>query len=341
MQVGDSEYMSTLDCSSGYWQVKMNPLHSSRTAFITHRGLFEWVVMPFGAKTSSQSFQRCVQILLHPHFLYANAFIDDTIVFSKSWSCHIVHLGEVLKSYQEAGLTLKLSKCVFAKQKINFLGHEISKGSRSPNFDKVLAISGIPEPSTKKMLRIFLGMAGFFKNFVYNYSEIAVPLTNLTKAKQSNKISFNEEEKQAFEKIKSELCRCTKLYSPDYARSFIVRSDASNFAVAATLSQLDAEGIEYPIAFASAKLTESQVRMSVIEKEAFAVVFALSKFDIYLFGSKIDLYTDHDPLKFIINSLSSSAKLTRWSLFLSKFDITIHHIRGVDNIVSDALTRCY
>ena len=120
MPVGDSKYMTALDCSSGYWQLKMNPLHSHRTAFITHRGLFEWVVMPFGAKTSSQSFIRCMEILLHPHSLYANAFIDDSIVFSKSWGQHLVHLDNVLKSFEEAGLTLKLSKCVFAKQKINF-----------------------------------------------------------------------------------------------------------------------------------------------------------------------------------------------------------------------------
>ena len=173
------------------------------------------------------------------------------------------------------------------------MGHEISKGSRSPNFDKVLAISEIPEPSTKKLLKTFLGMAGFFKNFVHNYSEIAVPLTNLTKARQSNKLIFNHEERQAFERIKLELCKCTKLYSPDYARSFIVRSDASQFAVAGTLSQVDTEGVEYPIAFASAKLTESQAKMSTIEREAFAIVFALSKFDIYVFGSKIDLYSVH------------------------------------------------
>ena len=183
-------------------------------------------------------------------------------------------------------------------------------------------------------------MSGFFNNFIYNYSDIAVPLTNLARTKQSNNLVFNDEERQAFQRIKLQLCKCTKLYSPDYDRPFIVRSDASQWAVAGTLSQVDAEGTEYPIAFASAKLTKSQVNMSVIEKEAYAVVFALSKFDIYLFGAKIDLFTDHDPLRFIVNSLSSSAKLTRWFLFMSKFNITVHHIRGVENIVADALTRC-
>ena len=130
------------------------------------------------------------------------------------------------------------------------------------------------------------------------------------------------------------------MYNHSLDRPFIVRTDASQFAIAACIAQLDEHGLERPIAFASAKLSPAETRYSVIEKESLAVIFALKKFDGILYGCHIDLYTDHNPLKYVVSCAPSSAKLTRWALSLSRYDITIHHIKGKDNFSADFLTRC-
>jgi len=136
------------------------------------------------------------------------------------------------------------------------------------------------------------------------------------------------------------LCEYTKLYSPDYSKPFIIRTDSSDYAMGCTLSQLDQDDVERPIVFASAKLSEAQKKMSVIEKESFAVIFALKRLDPYIFLAKVDLYSDHDPLRFIVNNASTSPRLSRWALALTRYDLNFHHIKGEVNKVADALSRC-
>jgi hypothetical protein len=306
---------------------------------VTHRGLFEWVYLPFGCKTASKTYQRVMDLLLRPHHEYASAYIDDTAVHSDSWQSHLQHLENVLTAFREAGMTLKLSKCKFAKSKVKFIGHEIGSGSRLPVSTKVDSIKAIPEPHTKKLLRSFLGMCTFYRQYIPHYAEIAIPLTELTKSKQSNKITFNDKQRFAFVTLKESLCKCTVLYTPKFDRPFIMRTDASDYAIGASVSQLDDEGNERPIAFASAKLTDVQKRWSVIEKESFAIIYALKKFDTIVYGSHIDLYTDHNPLQYIVSCTPQSAKLTRWALSLSRYDITVYHIHGKDNVTADCLSR--
>ena len=149
MKISGSNWISTLDNSAGYWQIPIEPGHEYRTAFVTNRGLFEWVVMPFGLRTASGSYQRVMNDLLAPHKAYSDAYIDDTAVFSMSWINHLLHLENVLKEFRNVNMTLRLSKCKFAKQKVDYVGHEIGSGGRSPLKNKVEAIKQIAEPTTK------------------------------------------------------------------------------------------------------------------------------------------------------------------------------------------------
>lgn len=339
-EIGTANFISTLDCTSGYWQIPMRESDIYKTAFVTHRGLYEWIVMPFGVRTASNTFQRVVDTILRPHLSYAKAYIDDTAVYSKTWSEHLIHLGGVLAAFAEVGMTLRLSKCKFGRAKVKFIGHEIGSGTRSVLKSKVEAIRAIPEPSTKKLLRSFLGMCAFYRGYIPNYSEIALPLTELTKNRQASKISFNETERAAFILLKEKLCCSTSLYSPRSDCPFIIRTDASEFAVGASLSQLDESGSERPIAFASAKFTDVQRRWSTIEREAYGVIFALQRFDVFVFGGIIQLFTDHDPLKYLTACVPKSAKLTRWSLSLTRYNIVVKHIHGRDNVTADCLSRC-
>ncbi len=248
-------------------------------------------------------------------------------------------LDGVLTSFEQVGMTLKLSKCNFAKSSVKFLGHIIGSQIRQPILDRVKAIRDMPEPSTKKLLRSFLGCIGFYKQYIKNYSLLALPLTELTKDRYSNTVKFNDAQRQAFVNLKEALCNFTTLHAPRYDRSFILRTDASCEAVGGCLSQLDDEGKEFPIAFVSAKLTESQRLRPIIENEAFALIYCLKRLDVYIYQSKLDVYMDHNPLQYIANSLPHSPRLTRWSLSLSRYDLKIHYIQGRFNVVADALSR--
>ena len=148
-----------------------------------------------------------MDIILAPHVEYAGAYIDDTIVSSNSWEDHLRHLEEVFKAFEKAGMTLKLSKCVFAKSSVKFIGHEVGSGQRSTLKCKVEAIRAIPEPHTKKLLRSFLGMTNFYRSYIPNYSQIALPLTELTKKEQSSNVKFDEKERAAFLALKDGVCK--------------------------------------------------------------------------------------------------------------------------------------
>ncbi len=333
-----AKYITSLDCTSGYWQIGMEPKSIERTAFVTDNGLYEWLVLPFGIMSASNTYQRAMNIILENHKKYACSYIDDTSVFSKTWKDHLSHLDRVLDSIQEAGLTLRLSKCAFAKPQIKFLGHVVGSGETKILPEKIEALKAIQPPTTKKLVRSVLGMFGFFRSFIPHFAEIAVPLTELTKGKSTKKFELTEKQINAFETLKQELCSDRVLTPPDYSKPFKIYTDASEYAVGACLTQ-ENNGVDRPIAFASNKFTDVQRNWSVIEKESYAVVFALRKFDKYVFGSKIDLFTDHNPLQYLVLSVPQSAKLTRWALALQRYNITVNHCAGRLNKVADYLSR--
>ena len=247
-------------------------------------------------KTASQTFSRVMNDILAPYNAFADAFIDDSAVFSDTWEQHLIHLAAVLQAFLDVGMTLKLAKCKFARDSVRFLGHVVGSGLCQPIFDRVQAIREMPEPSTKKLLRSFLGTANFYKNYVRNYSAIAFPLTELTRDRQANNIKFNDAQRKAFNDLKDALSNYTLLHTARYDRPFILRTDSSAYAIGACLSQLDDDGTEYPIAFESAKLSETQRKRAIIENEAWALLYSLQKLDVYIYSSKIIAYMDHNPL---------------------------------------------
>ena len=340
MTVSAANFISLCDCNSGYWQVPIRESDIHKTAFHSARGLLEWVVMPFGLKTASATFQRAMDIVLRPHSAYAGAYIDDTIVFSASWTEHLIHVERVLLAFRTAGMTLKLAKCQFGKQKVKFIGHMVGSGQRSVVQSKVDAIQAMPEPQNKKLLRSFLGMCSFYRPYIHDFAGISNPLTDLTKKRCSDKVRFDGQQRAAFLALKKALCEATTLHTPDGSRPYIIWSDASDYAVGAALAQKDDLDNEYPIAFASSKLSGAQLNWSTIEKEAYAIVYALQKFDHLVFGRKIFLFTDHNPLQYLMVAAPNSAKLTRWALALTRYDLTVSHIAGTENVTADCLSRC-
>ena len=183
-------------------------------------------------------------------------------------------------------------------------------------------------------------MLNFYRVYIPNFSALALPLTDLTKKDLPNRIVFNDVQMKAFLLLKQKLCDYTVLYAVDFSKPFHLFCDASDYAVGVALTQLSDDELSFhPVAFASSKLSPTQSRWSVIEKESYSLVFGLRKFAHILFGCKIIAWSDHDPLSYLSSVSPQSPKLTRWVLGLSQFDLEIRHIAGKTNAVADFLSR--
>ena len=182
-------------------------------------------------------------------------------------------------------------------------------------------------------------MANYYKRHIAGFSDICTPLTDLLKKGNPTRFVFNDIQRRAFNEIKSRLIHSVSLHSPDPDKPFILHCDASRYAIASCLSQIGDDGLEYPIAFMSKKLSETQQRWSVVEREAYAIVRSLDNFEVLIFGHHVDIFCDHDPLRFIICGAPNNSKLCRWNLYLARFDITVYHKAGHLNFIADYYSR--
>jgi len=268
-----------------------------------------------------------------------NVYIDDTAVSSDSWSSHLKDLEATLSAFQRAGMTIKLKKCTFASPEVEFVSHVIGSCCIKVIQSKVDAINKMSEPTNKKQLKSFLSMWSYYRSFTPNLSSIALPLTEMTKTSYPKTFTLNDSQRQSFLLLKDRLCSSEVLHTPQYDRDFIIAADASDYAVGACLAQLNDKGNEVPIAYAFSKLTDTQRRWSTVEKESYAVVFALEKFSTIIYGCHIILYSDHNPLQYLMNSAPKSSKLVRWVMGLARYDLEVRHRPGIQNGNADCLSR--
>ncbi|CAM4672458.1 unnamed protein product [Lepidochelys kempii] len=338
-KLGRAQFISTLDLTKGYWQVPLDESAKERSAFITHLGLYEFNVLPFGLRNAPATFQRLVDGLLAGLGEYAVAYLDDVAIFSDSWADHLEHLQKVLERIREAGLTVKAKKCQIGLNRVTYLGHQVGQGTISPLQAKVDAIQKWPVPKSKEQVQSFLGLAGYYRRFVPHYSQIAAPLTDLTKKKQPNAVQWTGKCQKAFNKLKATLMSDPVLRAPDFDKPFLVTTDASERGVGAVLMQKGPDQEFHPVVFLSKKLSERESNWSVTEKECYAIVYALEKLRPYVWGRRFHLQTDHAALKWLHTVKETNKKLLRWSLALQDFDFDIQHISGASNKVADALSR--
>ena len=334
--LGKSKYFSTCDLRSGYWQVKMAPGDKQKTAFICHKGLFEFNVMPFGLSCAPGIFCELMSVVLEGLESFASAYMDDVLIFSETIEDHVKHISMVFDRLRKAGLRLKRSKCDFFKKELNYLGHVISEQGIRPNPDKVAAIKDLDAPQTVREVRSFVGMASFYRRYIPEFSDLVEPLTKLTK--KHARFEWSGLCRSSFDVLKQKLCSPPILAFPDPTKPYILYTDASDTCIGALLSQETADG-ERPIQYLSHQLSKSQQNWPVIEKEAYAIVFALQKLRQYLYGAKFTIKCDHKPLKFLFNSEIKNAKVQRWGLMMSEYDCTIEYIAGKANTQADMLSR--
>jgi hypothetical protein len=279
-------WFSTLDLRAGFHQIRMDPRDQHKTAFQTHHGHFEFCVMAFGLTGAPATFQGAMNSTLKPLLRKcALVFFDDILVYSDTWDNHLMHLDWVLQLLHQDHWQVKLSKCSFAKQKIAYLGHVISKDGVSTDPTKVEAVHSWPTPQNAKELRGFLGLAGYYRKFVKNFGVIARPLTNLLK--KHTIFVWTDEHTLAFSLLKTALSSAPVLALPNFTRPFAIETDASRSGVGAVLLQ---DG--HPLAYVSKPLGIKNMGLSAYEKEFLAILLAVDHWRSYLQHGIFQIFTD-------------------------------------------------
>ena len=304
-----SKYFSKLDLRSGYWQVGVKETDKYKTAFSADPlGFFECNRMAFGLTNAPATFQRLMERCMGElHLKECLIYLDDIIIFSKSFDEHIKSLENVFKQLELHGLKLKASKCEFFKASVQYLGHIVSDKGVQTDPDKISALKDWPAPSNIKELRSFLGFAGYYRHFVCYYSQIMKPLNSLLvghptnkkkgkKQKSATPWSWGPEQQTAFDTIVEKLTTPPVLAYADYSKPFVINIDASGDGLGAVLYQ-EQDGLERVIAYASRGLGASESNYPAHKLEFLALKWAVcDKFHDYLYGNKFTVRTDNNPL---------------------------------------------
>ncbi|CAK8692643.1 unnamed protein product [Clavelina lepadiformis] len=336
-ELAGCEYFSTLDLKSGYWQIPMDEASREATAFTSHVGLFEFNVMPMGLCNSAASFQRLMRIVLHGvEWKGVLAYLDDVIVYGRSFEEHLERLKLVFERIKAAGLTLKPTKCTLFNAEVHFLGHVVSRRGVKCDPNKTKAVVEWPIPRCVKHVRQFVGLTSYYRKFIKNYANIAAPLHKLTE--KGKKFSWTKECQTAFENLKGALVSSPVLRYPDFNNSFILDTDASDLVIGCVLSQ-NVSGGEHVVAYGSRSLSKSERNYSTTRKELLAIVYASKLFRCYLLGNKFLLRTDHSSLRWLWRSKEMYGQCARWVEHLSAYEFELVHRVGNKHQNADALSR--
>jgi hypothetical protein len=327
-----ARFFSKLDLRSGYHQVRMCADDIDKTAFRTHHGHYEFLVMPFGLSNAPATFQALMNDVLRPYLRkFVLVFFDDILIYSTSWAEHLQHLGLVFQALRAHSLHLKRSKCSFGTPSVAYLGHVISEGGVAMDADKVAAVAAWPQPRSARGLRGFLGLAGYYRKYIRDFGLIAAPLTRLLRR---DAFTWDDDAEAAFQALKGALTTGPVLQMPDFSRSFVVDCDASGVGFGAVLHQTSG-----PLAYFSKPFAARHLKLAAYERELIGLVQAVRHWRPYLWGRTFLVRTDHYSLKFLLDQRLSTVPQHQWLSKLFGFDFTVEYRPGRLNTVADALSR--
>ena len=338
--LGKSRIYSKLDMASSYWQIPIVVDDRHKTSFVCKLGQFQFNVLSFGLRNAPATFQRAIETALREAGLLwtiAIAYIDDIIIFSKTFEEHLKHTELVFECVVKAGFALKRSKCLFAATRIAFLGHIVSSLGIGPDPEKVRAISAYPCPQSVDDVRAFVGLAGFYRDHIKGFAKIANPLTNMLR--QGIHFGWTEAHEDAFSTLKRHLVSAPILTFPDFDKPFTITTDFCSAGVGAVLGQT--QGV---IEYASRSLTPVEQHYFSSEGECFAVIWAVDRFRYYVEGRHFILETDNAAVSWLLNKqfiklTGANGRLARWAYSLMGFDFEVKPRRGRDNGAADGLSR--
>ncbi|KAK7110259.1 hypothetical protein V1264_014164 [Littorina saxatilis] len=336
-QLTGSKIFSKIDLSKGYWQIPVREEDIPKTAFATPDGTYECLRMPFGMVNSGATLTRGMRKMLKgmKNVVY---YWDDLLVHTETFAEHLETLRELFSRLTKANLTVRPSKCILGTDNVDFIGHSLKEGQKGLLLENVTKILNAPRPETKKQVRSFLGLAGYYREFIPNFAAITAPLSDMTRKGCPNRILWGPAQEKAYQTVRDLMSRDPVLRLPDTAKEFILRTDASDEGIGAMLMQ-EHGGKPFPVSYASKKLSGAEKNYSTMEKECLAIVWGIKKFELYLQGVKFVLQTDHKPLTYLNSAKFVNNRIMRWVMYLQNFDMRVESIKGSDNVGADFLSR--
>ena len=324
--------------------------------------------MMFGFKNATSTYQRMMNVVYGPSVKQetvvrpdggvvtgeisgdglvgdiVEAFVDDSVAKSKDEKDHINDLAKVLVRLLANNITLKMEKGLWATKKLPLLGHVVRcKQGIEADPSKVEAMAAMQPAQLVSDVRTFLGASGFLHKYVPEYSTYAAVLRELDDKTKTGcaEVVWNDRSLAAFNAIKQSLVSAPLLYFPDFSKPWIITCDSSNGQLGACLSQLDDEGVERPIAYASSSLTAAQKKWGISCKEGLGVVWATRKFRSYIKHGSVIVVTDHSALLSLRKPKKEfqNDRLARWAVELDQYDMLIAHRPGRHLFMPDMLSR--
>lgn len=339
--VAGGEKYTKLDGSNAYHQLELDEQSKKFLVLNTHRGLFQYQVLPQGVASAPSIFQEFMDTML-AGIRMTGSFIDDTITSGMDDPDHLANIRSTLQRMDYHNFKLSKNKCEFMKKKIHYLGHCISARGIETTPEKVQAIMAIPEPTTVQELQSFMGLVNFYAKFIPDLSTVAAPIYNLTK----DDVEWNWTSKcrAAFQEVKRRVCSSPILAHFDPSLPLGLACDASSVGLGCVLFQRYPDNSERPLAFASKLLSRTEQRYSQIEKEGLSIIFGLQKFYKYVCGRRFTLVTDHRPLLKIFGPKTQlppyvATRLHHWAFKLSQFQYEIQYRKSSDHGNADCLSR--
>lgn len=337
-QLAGNKVFTSLDLASGYYQIPIAEESRHKTAFVTPDGQYEYNRMPFGLVNAPSVFQRTINKILHEAKVkYALVYMDDVLIPARDVSEGMQRLEEVLQLLEKGGLTLKLNKCHFFLDTIDFLGYEVNSDGIRPGQRKTEAVSKFREPSNQHELRQFLGLSGYFRRFIKGYALIATPMTDLLR--KDAKWGWGEAQKCAFNKIKEMLIDRPVLALYNHNAETQVHTDASKDGLAGILLQTNSNGVFQPVSYFSRKTNAEEQKLHSYDLETLAVVASLNRFRVYLMGIEFKIFTDCNALRSTLVKRDLIPRVARWWIQLQEFNCTIEYRPGSRMTHVDALSR--
>ena len=350
---------TVLDLKHGYHQMPLHPDSRPCTAMSTPLGPMQWKVVPMGAKNGNAAFQRMMEDLLGPVHDCADPFVDDIIIGSGTEDmtedelieAHEKDLRRVLSELDKHNMVCKSTKASIFVREVDFAGHVVGDGQRCPMPGKLASLHHWEKPQIISELRSFMGFCNYYSGYVRMYAELSGPLHKMLQVGKFDggkgsrkKLAWAPEAEDAFSRLKERLLGQLGLFLVDPNKGFVLRTDASDYAVEAVLEQVRDDGSHVPVAFWSRILAEGQRRTwTAREKETYAIVCALRKWSGRIGLQPVVVCTDHQSLQswhkeHVDTPSGPAARRARWHETFAKFNLSVVYVPRTDNTVADCLS---
>ena len=335
------KYFSSLDLLKGFFQIEVSESHKHFYGFSDGRRHLEYNRVPMGSKNSSSTLAQLMEIVFRgfpPEYFLS--YLDDILLATPTVELHLTYLERIFSALKRAGLKLNPLKCKFGQRSVSTLGFVMDSNGIRPDPANLAKIRDWPAPVNQKQVRQFVGLCSYYRSHIVGFAKEAEPLTDLLM--KSREWFWSDKQQEAYETLKDRLLHGTACSYPDFSKEFILKCDGSGSTVGAVLSQLDSRGKECIVSCASQKLNSVEAKWSALDKEFFAIIWAVRYFKHYLRFDKFKIVTDHRPLLSCLNintNNDATGKRTRWSLELQTYSFDLLYKKGAHNTDADALSR--